>query len=641
MKEEKEFQTESQQLLNLMINSIYSNQEVFLREIISNASDAIDKYRYLSLTDSAKYPQKEGEIRIVVDKTARSIEIVDNGLGMSKADMEKNLGTIAKSGSKEFLKKIQESKEAKDISIIGQFGVGFYSAFMVAQRVEVRSRPTGGSAHLFASDGQKTYTVEDVEWDHPDSGTSVKIFLKKDEEGRDYSSFLEDWKIEELVKKYSDYIRYPIKMLETRQEPDLDEKGKPIEGKTHEVKEDKTLNSMLPLWKKNPKDVTEAERNAFYKSKFDDYEDPLLAMDVHIEGVVCYDALLYIPAHAPYNLYSQDYEKGLALYSKGIFVQEKCKELLPDYLKFVKGLVDSDDFPLNISREMLQSSPALRKIADSIEKKIVDKLKAIQKDDPAKYQKFYDVYGDNLKYGIYSSYGFKKESLQDLLQFHSLSQGKEITLKQYEGAMKEGQKSIYYASGKTLEEAKLLPQIEKYRKQGIDVLLFDRDIDEFCIQMMRDYESKKFQNIASADPEEISKEEKDKLDQLTAEHKRILDDVKEALGDKVDEVSFSDKLVDSPVCIATKGEVSLSMEKTLKEQPGADAYSDLPKAKKVLEINPDHPLFAAIKGLQSDDEIKKYGSLLYDEAMLLEGYEVEDKRAFVSLMNELMIKAAK
>lgn len=642
MKEEKQFETESRQLLDLMINSIYSNKEIFLRELISNASDAIDKYKFLSLSDTAKYPSKDYLIRINVNKDERSIEIVDNGIGMSKTDMEKNLGTIAKSGSKDFVKKYKEAKDSKDLSIIGQFGVGFYSAFMVASKVEVRSKPTGGKGTLFTSTGKDTYTVEDI--DYPvDSGTSVKVFLKKDTDDEKYSDFLNEFKIEELVKKYSDYIRYPIKMVEKHQENDKDKDGKDIPNKTHEVKEDKTLNSMIPLWKKPKAEVDEKAMNEFYKNKFDDYEDPLMSLYIKVEGTISYSALVYIPSHAPYNLYSENYEKGLALYSKGIFIQDKCKDLVPDYLKFLKGLVDSEDFPLNISREMLQKSPLMDKIAKNIESKVLEKLKDMMKNDPTKYDKFFTVYGDYLKYGIYSSYGMKKESLQDLLLYPSLNSGdKKISLKDYEEKMKPEQKDIYYASGKTLDEIRMLPQMEKYRKNGLDVLLLADDIDEFVLMMMHDYDKKEFKNITAEDKEDLSKEEKDKLDSLTALYKRFLDDVKEALPGKVDAVEFSDKLVDSPVCITTKEGLSLNMEHVLEKQPGVknEPDSEKPKAIKVLEINPDHELFKTLAKVTDDKEIRKYGSLLYDEALLLEGYEVEDKKAFVKNLNDLMMVSA-
>ena len=642
MKERKEFATESKELLQLMINSIYTNKDIFLRELISNASDAIDKYRYISLSGDKNYPTIDHAINLKVNKAERSLTIEDNGIGMDKDELIQDLGTIAKSGSKDFAQKFKDAKEKQDMAIIGQFGVGFYSAFMVADHVSVLTKkPGASSAYLFTSDGVKDYTVEEAKKDT--NGTAITIYFKKNAEDEDYDQYLESYTIENLVKKYSDYIRYPIKMDVTTSKPKLDKDGKPIEGKYDDVIENKTLNSMVPLWKKNPKEVTPEMLNEFYKSKFDDFEDPLFAIPLHIEGTIFYDALLYIPSHAPYNLYSQDYEKGLDLYSKGIFIQEKCKPLIPDYLKFVKGLVDSDDFSLNISREMLQKSPMLEKIADSIEKKIVATLKETLEKDPEKYQKFFQVYGDHLKFGIYQSYGTKKDLLEDLLIYPSLKNEKPISFKQYQSAMAKDQKAIYYASGKSLEAIKLLPQLEKYKKEGIDVLFFASDVDEFAVMMLQDYQKLPFKNIAEEDKEALSKEETDKLNDLTTAHKRALDDIKDALTGKVDEVSFSTSLVDSPVCIQTKEGLSLNMENVLEEQGDkTKTNTEKPQAVKVLAINPDHDLWKAIASVESDDaKVKKYAALLYDEAMMLEGYEVKDKTAFVKNLNELMLESLK
>ena len=640
MLETKEFQTESKKLLDLMINSIYSEKEIFLRELISNGSDAIDKYRYLSLTEPEKYPFTDFIIRLNVDKKNRFIEIIDNGIGMSKDDIIVNLGTIAKSGSKDFLTKIEEAKKADDFSIIGQFGVGFYSAFMVAEKVEVISKPVDGPAHIFSSDGRETYTIDECEYDQP-HGTLVRVYLKPDEkDGENFSAFLEQYRIKSLVKKYSDYVRYPIKMLETRSVQDVDAEGKPVEGKYHDEVVDSTLNSMVPLWKKNPSEVKEEDLFAFYKSKTYDQEDPLLALNLQVDGLISYSALIFVPAHAPYNLYSENYEKGLTLYSKGIFIQDKCKELVPDYLKFISGLVDSDSLPLNISREMLQKSTSLSKIADSIEKKVIDRLKTMLKNDREKYEKFFNVFGDHIKFGIYSSYGIRAADLQDLLLFHSMNKDSLISLAEYVKEVQKDQKVIYYASGKTLEEVKMLPQLEAYRKKGVDVLLFDKNIDEFAIQTIPEYEKLKFVNIASESKEDLTQEEKDEIEKLTIAYKRILDNIKEALAGKVDDVAFSAKLVDSPVCITTKEGLSLNMEHVLAGQPGAEeGGSELPKAIKVLEINGNSDLFKAITALTSDEDVKKYGALLYNEALLLEGYDIEDKKGFVQNLNELMMKA--
>ena len=640
MIETKEFQTESKQLLNLMINSIYTNKEIFLRELISNASDAIDKYKYLQLTSEGKLNVKDYQIYLVVDKQNRTLTIKDNGIGMSHDDLVNSLGTIASSGSKEFLKKYKEAKDSEDLNIIGQFGVGFYSAFMVASKIEVLTKTVGDKAYKFSSDGVKEYTIEEATKE--DTGTEITLYLKEDKDDENYSTFLEYYTLEDLVKKYSDYIRYPIKLDEVIRTPKKDEKGEEIKDEYDEKVETKILNSMVPLWKKNKKDVTDEELEKFYKDKFSDYEKPFTSLFLNVDGIVKYNALIFIPSHAPYNLYSENYEKGLDLYSKGIFVKEKCKELVPDYLKFIKGLVDSDDFDLNISREMLQSSPLLRRIEDNIEKKILEKLKEIKNNDYNKYLDFFKTFGDHFKYAIYQSYGAKKEQLQDLLVFNSLLSETPISLKDYVSKMKEDQKYIYYASGKSLDYIKMLPQIEKFKKDGIEVLLLDKKIDEFAIMMMRDYDKKEFKNVADEASNELSKEEKDNLDILIAENKRVLDDIKEGLNGKVDEVTFSTKLVDSPVCITTKNGLSLNMENTLNEEARENNFTDDVKATKVLEINPHHELFKAIDTIKdNDDEVKLYGSILYDEALMLEGYEVEDKKEFIEKLNKLMIKSLK
>ena len=651
MKETKEFETESKQLLNLMINSIYTNKEIFLRELISNASDAIDKYKYISLNSNNKYPLKEFAIDLSYDKDKRTITIKDNGIGMNKDDLIKDLGTIARSGSKDFINKFAKAKKAKDeenkdssnkedLNIIGQFGVGFYSAFMVAKEITVLTKKYDSkTGYKFESDGVKTYTIEEDN-SLNDSGTEIILKLKENTDSENYDNYLNDYQIEDLVKKYSDYIRYPIKMEITTKKEKLDKDGKPIENEYEDVKEVKTLNSMIPLWKKNKNDVTDEELNNFYKDKFSDYSDPFTSLFITVDGVISYNALVYIPSHAPYNLYSENYEKGLDLYSKGIFIKEKCKELVPDYLKFIKGVVDSEDFDLNISREMLQNSPVLRRINDNIEKKVVEKLKEIEDSDFKKYCEFFKNFGDHIKFGIYQSFGSKKELLEDLLVFHSLNSKDDeyITLKSYKDSMKEGQKEIYYVSGKSLEAIKLLPQLEKYKKAGIDVLLLTENIDEFALSIMKDYKKVEFKNITNESSEDLSDDEKEKITSLEAKNKRTLDELTDALKGKVDQVTFSTKLVDSPVCITTKNNYSLSMEETLKNDPNNKNNADMYKAIKVLEINPDHELFKAISKLTNEDDVKKYGALLYDEAMLLEGFDVEDKAAFVKNLNDLMLK---
>ena len=636
MKEIKKFETESKELLNLMINSIYSNNEIFLRELISNASDAIDKYKYLSLTSEGKVPLLDHDIHIALDKKKRTITISDNGIGMNKEDLTNNLGTIARSGSKDFMSKVKEAKEKGDLDIIGQFGVGFYSAFMVAKKIDVLTKTYDGEAYLFSSEGEDSYSIEEASKEG--NGTTITLYLKKSTDEVDYDKYLEEYQIKDLVKRYSDYIRYPIKMVCTSRKPKLDKDGKEIEGETEEVKEEQTLNSMIPLWKKNKSDVTPEELNKFYKDKFMDYEDPAISLFVSVDGKITYNSLLFIPSHVPYNLYSENYEKGLQLYSKGVFIKDKAPELLPDYLKFVKGLVDSPDLNLNISREILQHSPIMEKIKENVEKKVIDKLKEVLKEDKEKYNKFWKEFGEHIKYGIYSTYGGKKELLQDVLVFHSLNKNDEyITLKEYKDGMAKGQKAIYFVSGENLDAIKLLPQIERYKKLGYDVLLLDQKIDEFCIMMMRDYDKTEFKSITDDATNEISKEEQENIDKVSADNKRLLDNLKEGLKEEIDDVVISSKLVDSPLCLSTKDGLSLEMEKTLNEQPGNE---EKVKARKVLEINPEHDLFKAFVAIQEDDElVKEYASVLLDEAMLLEGREIVNKKEFVRKLNELMIKA--
>ncbi len=636
--ETKEFEAESKELLKLMINSIYSNKEVFLRELISNASDAIDKYKYIALTSDGKVENKpEYNIRIDTNKEERSITITDNGVGMSHSELINNLGTIAKSGSKDFVKKFKELKNNDDVNIIGQFGVGFYSAFMVAKLVEVTTRKYNvKKGYKFASNGESTYTIEEVE--KPESGTSIKIYLKDDKGGEDYSRFLEDYEIESLVKKYSDYIRYPILYIKTESVAKKDDEGKEIEGEYEEVKKEETLNSMIPLWKKNKKDVTEEELNNFYKSTYHDPEDPLLAIYLNVEGMISYNGLVFIPGHAPYDLYSDNYEKGLALYSKGVFIKEKTKELIPDYLKFIKGLVDSSDLNLNISREILQESATLNRIRDSIENKVITNLKDLKDNDFTKYTRFFKTYGNHLKYGIYTSFGTKKDQLIDLIVFKTLKDGDQyLTLKAYKDEMVEGQKYIYYACGNTVEEIKNLPEVEAFKKKGINILLCVDNIDEFTLLASRDYEGVEFKNISEENANELTQEEKDKLDTLIAENKEFLDNMTNALKGKVDEVTFSTKLVESPVCISTKSGLSMKMENVLNNIPKDSEEEDV-KSSKVLEINPDHDLFKAIKVLaKNEEDLKDYASLLYNEAILLEGYDIKDKETFTKTLNKIII----
>ena len=633
MAETREFQAESKELLQLMINSIYSNKEIFLRELISNASDAIDKYKYLELTSDGKIPGKNYEIWIDVDKASRTLTITDNGIGMSKEELIENLGTIAHSGSKDFLNKIKEAKEKNELDIIGQFGVGFYSAFMVADNIEVHTKSVNeNSGYVFTSNGETNYTID--EENISDSGTKIVLHLRKNEEEENYDKYLENYEIESLVKRYSDFVRYPIKMKVVEKVSKDDKDFTDGEEKTVI----KTLNSMIPLWKKNKSEVKDEDLNAFYKANFADYDDPLLSINLNVEGLVSFNSLIFIPSHIPYDLYSQNYEKGLKLYIKGIFIKEKAKELVPDYLKFIKGLVDTNDLTLNISREMLQEDPRLKKISETIENKVISNLKDLKNSDYDKYLKSYKLYGDHLMYGIYSSYGFKKNLLADLLVFKSLNNEKEIDLKTYKENMKEGQKYIYFASGKSVESINLLPEIEKFKKDGIDVLFLTKDIDEFAFTMMNEYEKVEFKNITSHDKDALTDDEKSKLEVLEAENKELLDNIKESLGNKVDKVSLSTKLVDSPVCISTQNGLSLNMEQTINQVPGDEKA----KASKVLEVNPNHELFKAISEYKGDKElIQKYSSVLYDEAMILEGFEIEDKATFIKNLNELMLKSLK
>ena len=634
--EKMKFQAESKQLLNLMINSIYSNKDIFLREIISNASDAIDKYHYDVLMSNSKLKDRNYEIDISVDKKNRVLTISDNGIGMTKNELIENLGTIAKSGSKEFLEKLAQLKDSNNIDIIGQFGVGFYSAFMVAKKIQVITRSyKDEKGYIFESDGEDSYTIDEFETEN--FGTKVNVYLKDDTKEENYSQYLEQYELEDLVKKYSDYIRYPIKMEVTVSKQDLDKDGKPIENKYHDEKEIKTLNSMIPLWKKNKKEVTEQELNEFYKNKFYDFEDPLLSLNINVEGMMSYKSLIFIPSHAPYDLYSENYEKGLTLYVKGVFIKDKVKELVPDYLKFIKGLVDSDDLSLNISREILQQTAQLRRIKDSIESKVITELKKLKDNDFDKYNKFFDLYGSHLKYGIYTSYGSKKDELQDLLIYKSLNnQEKSISLKEYVDKMQKDQKYIYYAAGSTNEAINLMPQIDIFKKKGYDVLFLTQPVDEFCFMMMKDYNGKEFKSITNEEIDILNDEEKKKIEDLNNQNKELLDKIKKSLKDKVDDVVISSKLTTAPVCLSNKEGLTLEMENTLNNMPGSDEKH---KAIKVLEINPNHELFKNLSTLSNNEDISFYSNLLYDQAMLIQGFQIKDPENFSKLLTELMLKS--
>ena len=641
MSERKEFKTETKRLLDLMINSIYTNKEIFLRELISNASDAIDKYHYLSLQDEKLEKRNDYKIKIDVNNDERTITISDNGIGMTYDEVINNLGTIASSGSLEFIKKLEEKEVTKDeeIDIIGQFGVGFYSAFMVANKVEVTTKsPYSDKAYKFTSTGEDSYDLEETIKE--ETGTSIKLFLRDNTEEEDYDEFLSEWEIKTLVKKYSDYIRYPITMNCKHSEPLKDSEGKIIEGKYNEYYSEDTLNSMIPLWKKNKSEVSKEDLNEFYKSKFNDYSDPLLATYINVEGMISYSALVFIPSRAPYDLYSEKYEKGLQLYTKGVFIMDKCKDLIPDYLRFVKGLVDSSDLSLNISREMLQQDRQLKKIQTNVEKKIINELENLKNEDYDKYLEFFNNYGINLKYGIYENYGDKKDLLKDLLVYYTLENNeKPITLKEYKEKMKEGQEFIYFASGSSKEAVLAMPQLDLLKKKGIDVLVLTDSVDEFAIMMLEEYDGVKFKSINQGDLDVLDKEEKQKIEELKEMKKPLLDSLKEALSNDVSEVKLSERLVDSPVCLVSGEGISFEMEKALSQNPVGNNL----KATKILEINPNHELFKSLEKAyeNNNEELRQYAKLLYNQALLIEGMPISDPQEFSRLMCELMIKANK
>ena len=637
--ETKQFKTESKRLLDLMIHSIYTNREIFLRELISNASDAIDKYHFLSLSDDNLDKGRQFEIRLETNKDDRTISIEDNGIGMTYDEINNNLGTIASSGSAEFIKKMQQAQEEnKEVDNIGQFGVGFYSSFKVAKLVEVETKsPFSDKAYRFTSTGEDSYTIEEIEKE--DVGTKIILHLRDNKDEDSYDQFFDQYEIESLVKKYSDYIRYPIKMKVTTSVNDVDDEGKEIEGKFHDVVEDKTLNSMLPLWKKNKSEVTTEQLNEFYKSKFYASEDPLLSTFVNVEGNISYNALLFIPKKAPYDLYSEKYEKGLQLYTKGVFIMDKCKDLIPDYLKFVKGLVDSSDLSLNISREILQQNSELSKIANSVEKKIVKELENLKESDFDKYQEFFKTYGVHLKWGIYENYGMKKDLLQNLLIYNSINEDKMISLKEYKDAMKEDQKAIYYASGKDKASIMNLPQMDAMKKHGYNVLVLTDDIDEFTLMILRDYDKVEFKSITDESLDLTTQEEKDKVEELKKENESLLNLIKESLNGKVSDVRLSSRLVDSPVCLASGEGMSFEMEKVLNNMPNSENV----KAGRILEINPNHDLLKAINKVYEDDpsQIDKYAHVLYNQALLIEGLPLENPSEFSKDLCDLIVKSAK
>lgn len=624
----KQFKAESKKLLDLMINSIYTHKEIFLRELISNASDAVDKLYFRSLTDqNVGMSHDDFEIRITPDKENRTLTISDNGIGMTKEELEANLGTIAKSGSLAFK---QENADAKDIDVIGQFGVGFYSAFMVSDCVTVESRAYGESeAYRWQSKGVEGYTVE--ECDKPDVGTTITLHIKDDTDEEKYSQFLEEYTIKTIVKKYSDYVRYPIRMTV--------EKRRLKEGTEDEyetVKEDETLNSMIPLWKKNKKEIKPEEYEAFYKDKFMDYEKPLKVIHYKTEGQATYDALLFIPSHAPFDYYTKEYEKGLQLYSKGVLIMDKCKDLLPDHFSFVKGLVDSEDLSLNISREVLQHDHQLKLIAKTIEKKIDSELKKMLETDRETYEKFFKAFGMQIKFGVYSDYGIHKDSLKDLLLFYSSSEKKPVTLKEYVSRMKDGQKDIYYAAGETTDKIDMLPQVDSVKDKGYEILYLTDYVDEFALRALSEYDGKTFVNVCTEDVDLGTEEEKEALKKENEDNADMLKEMKEALGENVHEVRFTDKLKDHPVCLSSEGAISLEMQKVLNAMPdGKDA-----KATVVLEINANHPIAEKLKSLYKDnkDSLCDYAKILYAQARLIGGMSVDDPVELSNLVCNLMTK---
>lgn len=626
----KEFKAESKRLLDMMINSIYTHKEIFLREIISNASDAIDKLYFKSLTDTSVGMKKSDfAINIAIDKENRTLTVSDNGIGMTEEDLENNLGTIANSGSFAFKK---DNDLGDDVDIIGQFGVGFYSTFMVAKEVTVVTKAFGNDqAYKWTSDGVEGYTIE--ECDKPDgAGTTITLKLKDDTDDEKYSTYLDQYQIQSLVKKYSDYIRFPIRM--EVEHTHYNEEGK--EPEVHKAIE--TLNSMTPIWKKNKSELKDEDYNNFYMEKFGDYEPPVAHIHSKNEGVATYDALLYIPARAPFDYYSKDYEKGLQLYSSGVMIMEKCADLLPDWFSFVKGVADSEDLSLNISRELLQQDRQLKIIAKNLEKSIKNELAKLLKNDREKYEKFYSVFGLQFKFGIYQSYGAANETLKDLLMFPSSFDGKNVTLKEYVSRMKEDQKEIYYACGETKERIEMLPQLEKIKDKGYEVLYFTQDVDEFAIKVMINYDGKPFKSISDADLDLDTEEEKEEAKKLDEENKDMFSFMQEAIADKVKTVRLSKKLKTHPVCLSSDGSITIEMEKVLNAMPQNDGNKV--KAEKALEINPNHPIFEKLKDLYANDKdkLKDYAKLLYDQALLIEGMSIDNPVEFANLVCELMTK---
>lgn len=627
----KQFKAESKKLLDMMINSIYTHKEIFLRELISNASDAIDKLYFKSLTDdSVGMNRSDFQIRIDTDKDNRTLTITDNGIGMTAEELEQNLGTIAKSGSLNF-KKENDTEKAEDIEVIGQFGVGFYSAFMVADKVTVVSKAFGSdTANEWVSSGADGYTMTPCEKDTV--GTVITLHIKENTENENYDEFLEPYRIQSLVKKYSDYIRYPIVMQMSHQVPDPDK-----EGETITEVADETLNSMVPIWRKSKSELKPEDYNEFYKQRFMDYDDPLHVIHTKTEGQATFDALLYIPKNPPFDYYTKEFEKGLALYSNGVLIMEKCADLLPDYFSFVRGLVDSADLSLNISREMLQHDHQLKIIAKAIDKKIKSELAKMMKNQRDEYEEFFKTFGVQLKFGVYANYGIEKDNLKDLLLFKSSNSDKMTSLKEYVERMPEGQDTIYYACGDSVEKITLLPQTDAVRSKGYEVLYLTDDVDEFALQVLVSYDDKKFANITKDELNLESEEEKKAIEKKNEDSKDLLDAMKEALGDEVSAVKFSGSLGSHAVCLSAEGYVSMEMEKVLNSMPGSNGGV---KAQLVLEINDTHPIAERLFTLFKEDpeQLKKYTSVLYNQARLISGLDIKNPTELADMIVDMMVK---
>ena len=629
----KQFKAESKRLLDMMIHSIYTHREIFLRELISNASDAIDKLYYKALTDGISGLNRDDfAITLTADKEARTLTVSDNGIGMTSEELENNLGTIAQSGSLKFKK---DAEEKEDIDIIGQFGVGFYSAFMVSDKVTVLTKPYGSDkAWKWESTGADGYTITEAE--KASHGTDITLSIKANTEEENYDEFLDSYRIQSLVKKYSDYVRYPIRMEveKSRMKEGTGTDEKPAEYETYTEME--TLNSMVPIWRKNKSELKPEDYNRFYKEKFFDYQDPLAVIHSSTEGTATYNALLFIPSKPPFDFYTKEYEKGLQLYASGVLIMDKCPDLLPDYFSFVRGLVDSQDLSLNISREMLQHDRQLKLIADRLQKKIKSELKSMLQNDREKYETFYKSFGLTLKYGVYSGYGVNKSVLQDLLLFYSSSEKKLVTLEEYKSRMKEDQKYIYYACGESVGKIDRLPQTELLRDHGYEILYCTDDVDEFALRMMREFDGKEFRSASDKDLGIDDAAETESVKEKSEENKELLRLMKDDLNGKVKDVRLSTRLKSHPVCLSSDGGVSIEMEKVLNTMPGDQKV----QAERVLEINSGHPIFETLKKLFAEDpeKLKTYSDLLYTQALLIEGLPIEDPVAFSNSICDLMTR---